>query len=125
MTNHESGNRVIAEFMGAEWNDHLACYWFQIPPTEHASHGWTDLQYHTSWEWIIPVVEKIKIMIVDAEHRYRMDPESQKLDYQLFIEDDLASRITRLTIWAGLPAIYESVIAFINWYNTQKTITHA
>lgn len=53
------GNKLIAEFMGATplENDN---HWFKgLDPYPHPMRE-TSLEYHTSWDWIMPVVEKIK-----------------------------------------------------------------
>ena len=41
-------NKLIAEFMGWKPNEHHWCL-----------NGDKDLQYHKSWDWLMPVVEKI------------------------------------------------------------------
>ena len=41
-------NKLIAEFMGWKPNEHHWCL-----------NGDKDLQYHTEWNWLMPVVEKI------------------------------------------------------------------
>ena len=43
-------NKLIAEFMGWKPNEHHWCL-----------NGDKDLQYHTSWDWLIPVVNKIEM----------------------------------------------------------------
>mgnify|MGYP003651156778 FL=1 len=45
-----NNNKLIAEFMGWKPNEHHWCL-----------NGDKDLQYHTSWDWLIPVVNKIEM----------------------------------------------------------------
>lgn len=69
MTQEEikEGNRIIAEFMGAvinpNWTDE-ATYCFQKynVPTKTSGFNWavSQMQYHSSYDWIMPVVEKIE-----------------------------------------------------------------
>jgi hypothetical protein len=48
------GNKLIAEFMNHE--------------EDYDEHGvWQKLQYHSSWDWLMPVVEKIKSGKVNNE----------------------------------------------------------
>lgn len=57
-----SGNKLIAEFMGAEPDDKYPTLYFIEP---HLNHNEThdfyigNMRYHTSWDWLMPVVEKI------------------------------------------------------------------
>ena len=61
------GNKLIAEFMGAIWRkDDYGLFGYSYSdvgkaPTEHSGYWWDvkALQYHTSWDWLMPVVEKI------------------------------------------------------------------
>ena len=53
----EEGNKLIAEFMGrcGKVNKHL--YWVNIPSVKWVTVE--QMQFHTSWDWLMPVVEKI------------------------------------------------------------------
>lgn len=70
---YENGNKLIAEFMGATMNQDSYYQPSPEPYTEGlkfdnvdsptGSRNWVDLndlKYHTSWDWLIPVVEKIE-----------------------------------------------------------------
>jgi hypothetical protein len=64
---HKEGNVLIAEFMGAKYDKDTS---FPIHPDDlwlpfHGICNWTKkhsktLQYHLSWDWLMPVVEKIE-----------------------------------------------------------------
>lgn len=71
-------NELIAEFMGV---DH---------------HPLTN-KYDTSWDWLMPVVEKIG---------------------KQYIPTDLA--INRITIFEPIEGVYSAVVQFIKWYNQTK-----
>lgn len=59
MTDAEEGDKLIAELMGGKWND---TYNPEYPfyDFEHGSFSIDELKYQTSWEWLMPVVEKIR-----------------------------------------------------------------
>jgi hypothetical protein len=66
-------NELIAEFMGGAWKtvyiggvEHKQFYM----PDDHITESrnvLTDLPYDTSWEWLMPVVEKIGLLYIKRE----------------------------------------------------------
>jgi len=95
------GNKMVAKFDG----------WVLIPESdnkfvpEHYERGqdWMDninnLKYHTSWDWLMPVVQKI------------LTTNTGTLDvYSLYVSDSLRT--------ANIDDVYESVIDFLTWYPT-------
>jgi hypothetical protein len=61
----EENNKLISEFMGAELDDYCAHYdECKINPTliKGVNPNWREydkMEYHISWDWLMPVVEKI------------------------------------------------------------------
>jgi len=91
-----NNNKLIAEFMGYEVH----------PVYEDERH---DLQYHTSWDWLMPVVEKIESLRDANEDAYR------------FTIDMCNAKIegTHIEIIGGsykLNTTYQAVIEFIKNY---------
>lgn len=62
-----------------------------------------NLQYDTSWNWLMPVVTKI----------YEWGKEKHNGAYLI---DDWR-RLSDLTIFANREAVYHRVVEFIKWYN--------
>lgn len=58
-----------------------------------------ELEYEKSWDWLMPVVEKI-----------------HNLPFTGMNSDTWADVIT-LPIYSTIEEVYESVIVFIKWYN--------
>ena len=79
-------NKLIAEFMGWKPNEHHWCL-----------NGDKDLQYHTSWDWLMPVVERIFALSIADEN------------IELFY--DVQTHIPDKT------ATYNAVVEFIKTYN--------
>ncbi len=136
MTQEETieGNKLIAEFMGAVTpktapgiilpyikNDEV---WFGDGTTPNGQYGSafkiSDLKYHSSWDWLMPVVEKIESLplINDAgicvliEHSYCRIYLDNWGEYTTVAEN--ATKKNKLS------AVYLSVIEFIKWYNQNK-----
>jgi len=86
----KNNNKIIAEFMGLNIDKGV-----QADYMEH------ELKYHTSWDWLMPVIEKIQGLVVD-------NPE---LDWQLY--DDI-----RLNI-PYLDDTYNMVVYTIKEYNNK------
>lgn len=86
------GNQLIAEFMGFE---RLESYkiWFDNKGKEVHQ-----LEFHISWDWLMPVVEKIKKMP--------------------FYKKEAMDRIDNiLTCNLRINYLYDEVVQFIEWYN--------
>lgn len=110
------GNKLIAEFMGCEFGHGFwagAGDYFFPGNTATAS----ELKYHSSWDWLMPVVEKIekvgcvvqiwksnaagcKITKIGSRHE---KPKSFTIEGNSLIE-----------------AVYETVVDFIKWHNTNQ-----
>jgi hypothetical protein len=145
------GNKLIAEFMGGELQD-VFCGNIKQKPRfyfsndrksplcggRHSEDGDT-LQYHTSFDWLMPVIEKIE-SIEMPEHRndynhivkkgvlanisiHRVREVSKKEDgYYCTIQlwDYDALRFEVISKKSRIDATYLCVIKFIKWYNTIK-----
>lgn len=102
----EMMNIALAAFEGRKFNGH---------PIDKfggdTCNALPEMKYHTSWSWLMQVVEKIRKGISYREF---------DIDYQLFHEDVAASSLFHLYIYASKETVHESVYQFITWYNQQK-----
>ncbi len=103
----DNNNKLIAEFDG-----------IKIPKQTHNELNWIiydgvfqPMQYDYSWNWLMPVVEKIEALgytvniFSNMVHIY-----SDKHQIPLSID----------TTFNKLRATYQAVVEFINWYNKQR-----
>ena len=90
-------NKLIAEFMGYESYQFREYTMYVYEENNHRTD--IDLHYHTSWGWLMPVVEKIKDMGYDQE----LDNIDNVLTCDLRIEN-----------------LYNRVVEFIKFYNDQN-----
>ena len=100
----EEKNGMIANFMGVKFKDDNE-YINELK--EMRSNGIffeqgymaSELKYHSSWDWLMPVVEEIKYLEVD--------PRSKDI-------------VTGLKIANSLDDVHYCVCKFIEWYNEQE-----
>ena len=91
-------NKLIAEFLG---KDHELNQCIAAP------------NFHKSWDWLMPVVEKIENLGYEffiVEDRVKV---SHNTDHSIETIIDLTSR-------SKLNATYNAVVEFINQYNKNK-----
>lgn len=107
------GNKLIAEFMGGKYDKDTN---FPIHPNDIwlPIHGITNyttinmgcgkiLLYHSSWDWLLPVVEKI------------LGTENNSSDWE--------KHYTQIhdSLWLiNIESVWLSVVEFIKWYNQNK-----
>ena len=109
-------NKLIAEFMGCI---HLLpfkntnSFKMNDNGTRTEEGKWyrlNELKYHSSWDWLMPVIEKIErlgyaVNIYEQECRIFEDrtikPKYKKITYEL----------------TKIEAVYKAVVEFIKWYN--------
>tara|TARA_R100000231_G_C5274060_1_gene149531 strand:+ start:76 stop:348 length:273 start_codon:yes stop_codon:yes gene_type:complete len=86
-------NKLIAEFMGVHEIMHDGYSEYELPSNEIVQ----NLQYHTSWDWLMPVVQKCFEV---AKH-----------------EDDFS-----VIIWSlpYMDSVYNEVVEFIKGCNDEK-----
>jgi len=105
------GNKMIAEFMGADK---------AIDPRDLIYH------YHTSWDWIMPVVEKIESMSVNTkwigDNVYLRHYPSMPLNGRFYARFCSATSCNNWYIGdvcgsSKIEAAWLSTIEFIKWYN--------
>lgn len=113
---NEQENKLIAEFMGYKHSiePRDKPFWLFEPVSSMQSCFDTDVfrdadnnyflhpKYHTSWDWLMPVVEKIK---TDTYENFALEAIKVSPAYTLHTCD--------------IQAVYTAVISFINWYNQQ------
>lgn len=125
------GNKIIAEFMGVIYHPPTRTedYYYMGGYKEWEYPDGTfyqtdDLEYHTSWDWLMPVVEKIENMgymtIIGANAAF--GGHYMNIMTGIKMPNDTFKNPTKFmgAEDTKLATIYSAVIQFINWYNTNK-----
>jgi hypothetical protein len=77
-----------------------------------------DLKYHESWDWLIPVVEKIATLSPDDV--VHMEFCKTYVRCHLWNMDDGRTRVFDESGNPGILTVHKAVYQFIKWYNKQK-----
>jgi len=97
------GNRLIAEFMGLS----------AVEAEEIASYASDDdLNYHTSWDWLMPVVEKANNIVENETGGNFINILWHGVVWGETTFDNAE--------YSKLGATWQAVVQFVKWYNFQK-----
>ena len=98
-----NNNKLIAEFMGVVFHDDENQYY-----NADGLHIGNTLQYHTSWDWLMPVVEKVESLgyeLIIAESRCKINHNTDHSIEEVINIDIIGSKID---------VTYQAVVEFIN-----------
>lgn len=112
MKSIEENNCMIAKFEGAIFKTNLPYTytksgWFNS--RANASKDivqWYDFKYHTSWDWLMPVISKIDKLMLD-----------QPIDSPFEVN---AEEIFTSLREVNIKLTFNKVCQFIEWYNQNK-----
>ena len=140
-------NKLIAEFMGksgsVDFHDgkgYILIYWYNgINGGHKTPYKEDELEYHKSWDWLMPVVEKIESLDlseygyqwegIDGETEYNnqsihVEIERNKCWIYMNLQLDPPHYFNEKTYNTKFPtkieATYAAVVEFIEYYNTIK-----
>ena len=109
------GNKLIAEFMGIKQNDFG--HWINKNHLLGSQSKLFDfeLKYHSSWDWLMPVVEKIEN---DLQDSFNVDIINKNQCEIVRNGNEFICGYGFETIYhSKIKAVYYSVVEFIKWYN--------
>jgi len=127
MNTTEQNNRLISEFMGITPTEINGKYSLSDSPffatncdtSKECLDAWARYaKYHTSYDWIFPVIEEIEKHIYENDVYYSIEicggcyvTVRSSTGEELFLCDTGNSK---------LECIYQAVLQFIHWHNAQK-----
>lgn len=74
----------------------------------------SDLEYNSSWGWLMPVVEKIE---KDCECNFEISGNAVWVAHSIFIRNTKFKTIEEPT---KKESVFKAVVEFIKWHNTQN-----
>ncbi len=124
-----SGNRLIARFMGGVFyktvaNEHcfkIAPNRMPIETTQIFVEGY--LKYDKSWEWLMPVIEKIRdVDCVDWIETYSEKKCVEQFSIYTDTDEPNAPKF-RVSTERMIESAFDCVVQFITWYNEKNKRT--
>ena len=111
MTKEEilEGNKLIAEFMGFTVGE----FGFQ-EPGEEWQQPFKHLKYHSSWDWLMPVVEKIETL------GYGVKIHGIQCSVNRLLEDETIVQYVCGDVSKKIELVHMVIVEFIQWYNLNK-----
>lgn len=118
------GNKLIADFMGLVYEPETEIYdsSSQDPPYTRKERWlgfasgivtpvYETLQYNSSWDWLMPVIRKMKSMQHDPNEMFMGTTLDRAMQF---------ANVLERPIYAPINVIWLRVVEFIKWYNNQK-----
>ena len=113
--NTTENNKLIAEFMGAIIREKYGCEEVEVHDVVVTAPVWDgDVRYNQSWDWLMPVVEKIESLgygVTIGMTDYCVIQNDWKEDLE---------EICSMTENGKLLCTYNAVVEFIKWHNKNK-----
>lgn len=104
-TKELTGNEIIAQFMEHD------------VPSEYLNGSPLNNTYATSWDWLMPVVEKINQLY---NENFPKDFIQKVLRKEKNIIDEHYINVIALPMGTPIEEVYQNILEFIKWYNTQN-----
>lgn len=120
-----SNNCLIAQFMGEKIENGQVYASSNMISSFGVSYPCSvnDLLYHSSWDWLMPVVEKIEDTSLPGFPKY--GHHFQITNWNVIIKDILSGvvrcsiNLSSMKILSKIEAVYLAVVQFIKWYNLE------
>lgn len=94
-------NKLIADFMGYKWPSTDLYSDKEVKEITHSEIK--KLNYHSSWDWLMPVIKKIE----NINH-----------DSAVILEEQ--GKVLLLPIYSEINKVWCAVVEFIKWYNENR-----
>jgi len=122
----DENNRLIDEFVGAKISIGGNVVTLNHEGIEQ-SQSVKNIKYHSSWNCIMPVIEKIESIKDDHHGRFGVYINSNNCHIQSTkfrsIETNQNYYFADYTLETKLLSTYQAIVEFIKWYNTQDRVS--
>jgi hypothetical protein len=119
-----TGNKLIGVFHGAEYSPTTQRLYYESESMRdfalliHATNvNIEEAKYHTSWDWLMPVVQKIEWLdSKDIDCRITIE----RQECRIYFDNGIEKYERLIGSHPKIETVWLSIISFINWYNTQS-----
>lgn len=124
MKTTEQNNRMIAEFMGGKFYGQTQFIinknevWLPFHGVCRLDTNGKRVSYHTSWNWLMPVVEKIESL--EDENRCAKYNFNCVQSFVEIIDNETSEEIIEIDLDNKFDSTYQAIVQFIEWYNKQN-----
>ena len=119
-------NEIIAKFMGLDWQTMQV----ETPSDDYEAHELVpmtvnNLSYDTSWDWLMPVVEKIESETIHPQFDFSLHLERRHCDITCVLRPSGVEPPPDIVLHLGhdgdskIELVYKAVVEFIKWYDLQ------
>lgn len=116
---YTENNKIIAEFMGFDFsrfaNDGIIEPQEDIFFTDSKTFTLEELKFHSDWNWLMEVVEKIEEI-----ENIRFNVETSQDTCRIYDCENFEDIVNIEYADTKIQAVYQAVVAFINWHNQQN-----
>jgi hypothetical protein len=121
-------NKLIAEFMGFSYEKNIGYYDNEMLLSQcvydlNGGNCFDELQFHTSWDWLMPVVDKIESMrgVFRRGGMTKGGQQHNATDTKYVIEYGMHDKvIAHVYANSRIDAEYQAVVEFIKEYNLKS-----
>jgi len=110
-------SKLITEFIGRQGKIRKDLYTFIGVSDINNNDPWftlEDAKFHSSWDWLMSVIRKIKQVIYDDDYRVKKSYGQSVKCVELYLS--IFNSFQHIDILIT----YKIVLKFINWYNKNK-----
>jgi hypothetical protein len=116
------GNKLIAEFIADRIDSNSGKTWI-LDFNEGIWHNVNqeDWAFYTSWDWLMPVIDKIEALDEDFEVQIGRNLYVKELTYNCIIHTE-GGAVHFESDFTGnrISGVWKLIVEFIQWYNNQK-----
>lgn len=115
-------NILIADFMGKEHNDNkIVVSYDYVCGVNPSGKLWEEMKYHSSWDWLMEVVDKIEDT-QDGTFRVKILDKGTIIKKMCLKANNKWKRITIVRreindTTTKKDSVYKACVEFIKWYN--------
>lgn len=114
------GNKLIAEFCGHKLFAGQVKFSYPVDGGLKGCNQ-SSMKYHTSWDWLMPVVEKIESIGFETLIKSGWNESKEKLMNEVEIRNNQNGLVAWACEISKIESTHQAIVQFIQWYNNSKT----